>query len=105
MTQFFVLILALAGYVELLSWNQIVSSGAVLIGGVVAAAAVVMEGDSGRPGLVNTVSLISGMLMGLFCMISPWFFLVSLYFAHKTAALVVDRLKSVEFFDEDVVVS
>ncbi len=70
---------------------------------VVAGASMAFEGDTGKPGLVHLLSLTAGVLAGVFSMVSPWVFLAVVYFASRMLAISGNRLKSVEWFDEDTV--
>lgn len=78
--------------------------GAAAFSGVVAASAMAMEGDSGRPWMVNFISMAAGILCGYLALASPWFILLALYVAHVTRNSVGQRLKSVEHLDEDTLI-
>ncbi|MCC7442894.1 MAG: hypothetical protein IT285_14775 [Bdellovibrionales bacterium] len=75
------------------------------LGAVLGGVSVAVEGDSGRPGLVNLVSLTAGTICGVACFASPWFLLAVIYFCTRTADTGRYRLRSVEWFDEDTFVS
>jgi hypothetical protein len=79
--------------------------GAGSLGGVIAASMVVLEGDSGRPWLVNFISLAAGALGGYVCFAAPWALLLILYFYFKMQTSVAQRLHSVEHLDEDRFIS
>ncbi len=64
-------------------------------------ASLIFEGDSGRPGLVNSV-VMTGALLGSLLGSLHWLVLIfCLDFMFRMARTVKDRLKSVEYFDED----
>lgn len=68
---------------------------------VIGGASMAMEGDSGKPWMVNFISLSVGTLGGYICLAQPGLALVVFYFAFSMSAAVAKRLWSVENFDED----
>lgn len=72
--------------------------------GVLAAGAVALEGDAGRPWLVNFISLTAGAIAGVLSYLFPGTLLVVGYFSVRTIVEMRDRLHSVERMDEDVVI-
>lgn len=75
------------------------------LGATAAGACLVLEGDSGRPFLVNLLSLTAGLLAGSFCFYSSWVLLVVGYFVLKVRELALHRFQSVELFDEDTLIA
>lgn len=83
-------------------WLTLGVSGGVA---VIAGASVALEGDSGRPWLVNLLAFTAGTMGGLITLAAPiWGFLGAVYFASRLRALSRGRLLSVENFHEDFVV-
>ncbi|MBC7692238.1 MAG: hypothetical protein H7222_10755 [Methylotenera sp.] len=74
-------------------------------GGIITASSMCMEGDSGRPWLVNFITLAAGTLAGFLCFYSPWFLAVAIYFSWNIRSRVEQRLHSVEHLDEDSLLS
>ena len=97
--QAFIILLALF-LTGQMGWHQALACLAAVIG----ATAVVMEGDSGRPVLVNLISLGSGTLWGGLTLWSPYWFPVVIYFAVKMVQGAHMRLHSLERIDQDVVI-
>jgi hypothetical protein len=79
--------------------------GPASLGAALAGSAVALEGDSGRPWLVNFMSLAAGTLGGYLCLLSPGFLILVLYFCSTCQLRVQARLLSVEHLDEDHLVS
>ncbi|MGE0614770.1 MAG: hypothetical protein AB7P04_03945 [Bacteriovoracia bacterium] len=77
---------------------------AAALGGAMAGISVAWEGDAGRPGLVNFISLAAGCLATAVCLGSPWALLAVAYFAAKCRGLAANRFKSVDSFHEDFVI-
>lgn len=75
------------------------------IGAVWAASSVALEGDAGRPLLVNFISITAGTLAGTLCVFWwPSVFFVW-YFAKQMNGLVQNRLRSIQHWSEDVILS
>lgn len=74
------------------------------LGASLAAAAMVMEGDSGRPWLVNFIGLAAGFIGAVTSWATPWAIPVIVYFLWRMTDSVQRRLKSVENPDEDIVI-
>lgn len=90
---------------ERLSLSHWLQLGPAVLGGVLASASTAMEGDSGRPWMVNFIALAAGILGGFLCLYSPWFLLVVIYFDGQMRKLSEQRLHSVEHIDEDIIIS
>ncbi len=75
------------------------------LGGGLGSAFVAFEGDTARPWLVNFIALASGLLGGYLTLAWPWFFPILLYFFYRQLQLVEKRFYSVEYIDEDFVIS
>lgn len=71
------------------------------LGSVAASASTAMEGDAGRPWLVNIFALTAGVLGGFLCWLSPLFLIGAYFFHAKMKQLAWNRLRSVEGFYED----
>jgi len=67
--------------------------------------AAALEGDSGRPAIVNLVSLLTGTMAGLLTLLSPWVIFAVWYAVDKLVLASSRRLRSVENFNEDFVFS
>jgi hypothetical protein len=67
-------------------------------------ASVMLEGDSGRPWLVNFISLAAGLVAGFFAVLHWGFILLIFYFCVQMMNSVKERLRSVELLDEDTLV-
>jgi hypothetical protein len=91
----------LTGGMSTAEWLKLGAGG---LGGVVSAASMAFEGDSGRPWIVNFLALTAGTLGGFACLASPWYLLLVAYFASRMILLVDKRLHSVEHLDEDAVI-
>jgi len=83
-----------------LAWKYGVAGGCA----VIAASSVALEGDSGRPWLVNFFSLAVAVLAGYLVLAFPAVALAVLYFRHAARSTLGSRLKSVEHLDEDSLV-
>ena len=79
--------------------------GAAGVAGVLAGGCVAMEGDSGRPWIVNFISLAAGAVGALLTLVWPVSLLVVAYLAISMSNSVAERLRSVEHQDEDTVIS
>ncbi len=75
-----------------------------VLGASLMSAGVALEGDSGRPFLVNSISLVSGTLAGLLCFAMPVSLLFCLYLYHRFEAVTLNRLRSIAPIDEDTLV-
>jgi hypothetical protein len=64
-----------------------------------------LEGDSGRPILSHAVSLVSSIGVALWVSESPWALLFIGYFSVQYIAVISRRLHSVEYNDEDSLIS
>ncbi len=93
------------GAMQILQTQEWISLGLAGFAAVLSAATTAMEGDSGRPWIVNFVALAAGIIGGFLTLFSPWAFLVVVYFCMQTRKTVLERLKSVEHLDEDTVIS
>jgi hypothetical protein len=71
------------------------------LGAVIGSASMAMEGDSGKPWMVNFIALAAGIIAGFLCLSFPYLILLVGYFFLKMQANVAKRLKSVEHLDED----
>jgi hypothetical protein len=87
------------------SSSEWLQAGWVGLGAVLGASAVALEGDSGRPILVQLISLTTGTLAGLVCFASPWILPIVIYFVVQIEKMSINRLKSVENFYEDTLIS
>ena len=85
-------------------WELWFRMGAGGIGAVVAGSAVAFEGDSGRPWIVNFMSISAGILAGYLSMEWPLVLIGVLYFSNQIVRGAVNRLKSAEIFHEDIVI-
>lgn len=83
------------------AWEWWIAMNGVLVG----AASVVLEGDAGKPLLVQFISLATGLFSGFLCFFSPWFFLGVVYFYFRMRQLAARRLASIEAVGDDLVVS
>lgn len=101
--QIFVAWLAL-GAMQVFSQEAWFKLGFGALGGAWSSAAMAMEGDSGRPWLVNFIALAAGILGGFLCYYSPYGLLAAIYLLYKMSALVAQRLHSVEHLDEDTLI-
>jgi hypothetical protein len=88
----------IAGFLTTEHWLLL---GPAALGAVLAASSVALEGDSGRPWMVNFFSLGAGIIGGFLCLWSPWFLLGVLYFVNSAKNLSANRILSVEHLDED----
>jgi hypothetical protein len=95
------LAVGMAGFLPRDLWLAL---GPAALGAGLAGAAVALEGDSGRPWLVNFFSLAAGTLGGYLCLASPWGLLAIAYLCSNTKGLAERRLLSVEHLDEDRIV-
>ncbi len=71
-------------------------------GAALGAVAVSLEGDSGRPFLVNLIALTTGSLMGFLCLWTPAFLPLGALFYFYQEGRAALRIKAVERVDEDV---
>lgn len=71
------------------------------VAGVLLGASLIFEGDSGRPGLVNAVVLTGALLGALLASLHWLVILFCAYFMMRMGDSVRERLRSVEYFDED----
>lgn len=85
--------------------DQWLKLGAASLGAVLVGASMALEGDSGKPWMVNFISLAGGTLGGFLCLYSPWLLLAALYIAFNMRTIVLKRFLSVEHLDEDLVIS
>ena len=77
--------------------------GAGALGATLASGAMALEGDSGRPWLVNLASASAGLVVGFLCFLWPVVLVPAGYFAARMVPAVASRLRSVEHFHEDLV--
>lgn len=96
---------AIGSGVPAVAGERILRFMAAMLGAAWASAAVVMEGDSGRPWLVNFVGLAAGFIGAVGGWASPFALFVIVYFMGQMSMVVAGRLKSVENPDEDIVIS
>jgi hypothetical protein len=75
------------------------------LSGVLCTAAVAMEGDSGRPWIVNFAGLSTGIIGAALGLWQPALLLISMYIYFNLKGTVKNRLWSVENFDEDALLS
>jgi hypothetical protein len=87
-----------------MQWPAWLALGPAALGAVLAGGSMAFEGDSGRPWLVNFLSLAAGTIGGYLCYWQPWLLLVVGYFCLRMDAAVAHRLHSVEHLDEDSVI-
>lgn len=99
--QFFLLVLASA----LIFGGIGIQHVLIGIGGFLLGCSVSFEGDSGKPWLVNIISVAAGMIGSIVVSITPWSLLGIAYFWYKMHGAVKDRLHSVEHFYEDTLIS
>lgn len=78
--------------------------GCAALGAVISAGSVAMEGDSGRPWMVNFIALAAGTLGGYLCLATPWALPFVIYFGGRMAVAIENRLLSVEHLDEDTLI-
>jgi hypothetical protein len=71
------------------------------VAGVLLGSSLIFEGDSGRPGLVNAVVLTGALLGALLASLHTLVILFCGYFMLRMGDSVRERLRSVEYFDED----
>ena len=95
---------SLLGLTGVFSVSQWLLLGQGALGAVLSASMVAMEGDSGRPWIVNFISLASGILGGYLCYASPWVLLLVAYLFRNMQTNVGMRLHSVEHLDEDTLI-
>jgi hypothetical protein len=76
-----------------------------IVGAWMGGSSVLLEGDSGRPWLVNFISLAAGLVAGFFTVLHWGFLLLIFYFCAQMVGSVKERLRSVELLDEDTLVS
>ena len=86
---------------SLLTWSKLAVAG---LGGVLAGSCVALEGDAGRPWIVNFISLAAGALGGLLCWAWPISTVFVGYFSFSMIRAVGGRLRSVELLDEDTLI-
>lgn len=91
----------LAGFYSFDHWWAL---GPAVLGAILSASMVALEGDAGRPWMVNFFSLAAGTVGGYACLASPWFLLLILYFCKGQIASTAKRLMSVEHLDEDRII-
>jgi hypothetical protein len=82
-----------------------ITLGVGSLGAVLSASCVALEGDSGRPWIVNFMSLAAGTVGGYLCAASSWFLLLAIYVFLHMEKISKNRLKSVEHLDEDTLIS
>jgi hypothetical protein len=75
------------------------------LSGVLCTAAVCMEGDSGRPWIVNFAGLSAGILGAALGLWEPALLVIAIYIYFNLKGSVKNRLWSVENFDEDSLLS
>ncbi|MBI4925689.1 MAG: hypothetical protein HY843_07175 [Bdellovibrio sp.] len=75
------------------------------LGAMVSSVFVALEGDSGRPWLVHFIALASGLLGGFVTYLWSWMFLFICYLLYKQLQNIEKRLYSIEYIDEDLVIS
>jgi hypothetical protein len=75
-----------------------------VIGANLAASMMCLEGDGGRPWLVNLFSMLAGTFFGLICFQFSWVVLLLLYLYPSMMGYVRGRHRSLEYFDEDVTI-
>ena len=92
------LALGLSGAFPMAAWLQL---GAGALSAVICSSSVALEGDSGRPWMVNFFSLAAGAVGGFLGYAYPWTVGLSLYIFYSMQAGVGKRLLSVEHLDED----
>ena len=68
-------------------------------------ASVLLEGASGRPWVVNFISLAAGMVAGFLTVLHWGFVFLIIYFCVQMAGNIKERLRSVELLDEDTLIS
>jgi hypothetical protein len=81
------------------------AAGAAQLGAIATGCSASLEGDSGRPWLVQTFVLAAGIVGGAFAWYNPWLALIPLWFFFRMRESVRDRVASVEPLDEDAVLS
>ena len=91
----------LSGFYSFEHWLAL---GPAVLGAILSASMVALEGDAGRPWMVNFFSLAAGTLGGYACLASPWFLLLVIYFCKNQVAATTNRLLSVEHLDEDRII-
>lgn len=89
------------GSMELMVWLRLGMAGAAA---VAASSGLAMEGDSGRPWLVNFVTLAAALIAAFATFAWPIALLIVVYFAGAMSGAIRERLRSVEHLDEDLII-
>lgn len=93
--------LGLSGFVDPAHWWRL---GPASLGAVLSTSAVALEGDSGRPWMVNLIGMTAGILGGFLCLYSPFCLAGVAYFMIQLRKMAAERILSVESLDEDFVI-
>jgi len=102
---FAILISRQLGFISDLTFLNWLSMGAGGLGAVISACTLAFEGDSGRPWLVNFISMTAGVIGGILSMAYPVTLVLIIYFAWRFLASSQHRIRSVEQFYEDAIFS
>lgn len=83
-------------------WRMLLPS---IIGGAITGASMALEGDSGRPWLVNFIGMTGALLGAYLCLWSPWCLILVGYTYRQMQVGVKNRFQSIEHMDEDRLIS
>ncbi len=112
----FVLLQLILGFLMLSGWVIVVGLGrrdllftiprwiAPLTGAWIASSCAALEGDAGRGWLVNFIGLAAGLLGGFIAALHPLLVIFVAYGGLQMVNSVKERLRSIEFLDEDTLI-
>lgn len=89
------------GFFDANAWLKLGLAG---VAAVFAASAVCLEGDAGRPGLVNFITLAAAALGGFSTYAWPVGLGISAYLMMAMSGSIPERIRSVEHLDEDTLI-